>query len=144
MAVQLLPSLTNDPRIVSRETPAGSKLPYARHLDDATIELRDGLLMQTIRLRGLLFETADSDELDYRAQLRDGMLRALGSSRFAVYHHVVRRRADGQIGSLDNDGFASELDARWRERLASRNLFVNELFLTIIRRPLQGKIGIGD
>jgi type IV secretion system protein VirB4 len=69
-------------------------LPYARHVDDVTLELRDGLLMQTDPSRRLLFETADSDELNYRAELRDAMLRAIGSSRFAIHHHVIRRRAD--------------------------------------------------
>ncbi|WPZ03963.1 VirB4 family type IV secretion/conjugal transfer ATPase [Blastomonas marina] len=142
--MQFLQALTRDPKTIAREAPAGAKLPYARHLDDATIMLRDGLLMQTIQLRGLLFETADSDELNYRAQLRDGMLRSLGSSRFALYHHVIRRRADIATAGRVPGGFASELDTRWRERLGERNLFVNELFLTIVRRPLQGKIGAGD
>jgi len=59
---------------MAREAPAGAHLPYARHLDDVTIQTRDGLLMQTIRLDGLLFETADSTELNYRAELRDAML----------------------------------------------------------------------
>ena len=52
--------------------------------------------MQTISLSGLLFETADSDELNYRAELRDAMLRAIGNSRFAIYHHLVRRRASAR------------------------------------------------
>ena len=34
------------------EQPAGSRLPYARHVDDATIETRDGRLMQFIHLGG--------------------------------------------------------------------------------------------
>ena len=62
LAMQFLPPLTRDPKVAQREKPAGSHLPYARHVDDATIETRDGLLLQTIRLRGLLFETADTDE----------------------------------------------------------------------------------
>ncbi|PIW55862.1 MAG: VirB4 family type IV secretion/conjugal transfer ATPase, partial [Sphingomonadales bacterium CG12_big_fil_rev_8_21_14_0_65_65_10] len=142
--MQFLQALTRDPKTIAREVAAGVKLPYARHLDEATIMLRDGLLMQTIQMRGLLFETADSDELNYRAQLRDGMLRSLGSSRFALYHHVIRRRADIVSAGDPSEGFAKKLDARWRERLGERNLFVNELFLTIVRRPLQGKIGAGD
>jgi type IV secretory pathway VirB4 component len=44
--------------------------------------------MQTIHLGGLLFETADSDELNYRPSCAITMLRAIGSSRFAVYHHL--------------------------------------------------------
>ena len=138
------PALTLDPGVIARETAAGVHLPYARHIDDVTIETRDGLLMQTIRLGGLLFETADSDELNYRAELRDAMLRTLGSSRFAVYHHVVRRRADVALDGQYVDDFSERLDQRWKERLGAKHLYVNELFVTIIRRPLQGQIGLAD
>ena len=123
--MQLLPALTNDPRVIAREVPAGKHLPYARHVDDVTIETRDGLLMQTIRLGGLLFETADSDELNYRAALREAMLKAVGSSRFAIYHHVVRRRAEAALDGRFPDEFSRTLDARWRERLAGREMYVN-------------------
>lgn len=142
--MQLLPPLTQDPRIIARETPAGVHLPYARHVDDTTLATRDGLLLQTIRLSGLLFETADTDELNYRADLRDAMLRALGSSRFALWHHVVRRKAEGALDARFPDSFSRELDARWRARLAAREMYVNDLFLTIVRRPIPGRIGTLD
>jgi type IV secretion system protein VirB4 len=142
--MQLLPPLTRDPRVIARETPAGVHLPYARHVDDVTLETRDGLLLQTIRLGGLLFETADSDELNYRNELRDAMLRAVGSSRFAIYHHVLRRRADTTLEAHFPDAFSRELDARWRQRLTAREMYVNELFVTIVRRPLQGRVGLLD
>ncbi len=137
-------AITRDPRQIRREAPAGNHLPYARHLDAHTIETRDGLLLQTIRLRGLLFETADSDDLNYRAELRDAMLRAVGSSRYALYHHLVRRRAEAELPAEYEDDFSQSLDARWRERLGQRQLYVNELFLTLVRRPLQGRIGTAD
>ncbi len=142
--MQFLPPLTRDPKVMANEAPAGEHLPYARHIDDVTIQTRDGLLMQTIRLGGLLFETADSEELNYRAQLRDAMMRSLGSSRFAIYHHVVRRRAEASLERVTADDFSARLDAQWRGKLEGKQLFVNELFVTIIRRPLQGNIGIVD
>ncbi|WP_128891766.1 VirB4 family type IV secretion/conjugal transfer ATPase [Erythrobacter sp. HKB08] len=142
--MQLLPPLTRDKRAIAREAPAGQHLPYARHIDERTIETRDGMLMQTIRLGGLMFETADSDELNYRAELRDAMLRTLSSSRFAVYHHLVRRSAAVSLSPDEGDGFAAKLDERWRGRFDAKQLYVNELFLTIVRRPLQGKVGIAD
>ena len=142
--MQLLPPLTSDPKTIRREAPAGTHLPYARHLDPTTIETRDGLLMRTIRLGGLMFETADSDELNYRAELRDAMLRALGTSRFAVYHHVVRRAASATLQPDDTGGFASELDRRWVARFERKQLYVNELFLTVVRRPQQGRSGVLD
>lgn len=142
--MQFLPALTPKPNPISNETPAGDHLPYARHIDDVTIETHDGLLMQTIRLGGLLFETADTNELNYRSGLRDAMLRSIGSSRFAIYEHVVRRPAQASLSKIETDEFSAKLDDRWRGKLANKQLFVNELFLTIIRRPLQGRIGLAD
>lgn len=142
--MQLLPALTREARAVEREQPAGSHLPYARHVNDHTLETRDGLLMQVIHLRGLLFETADTDELNYRKTLRDAVLRAVGSSRFAIYHHIVRQRADVGLDVEYPDAFSQKLGDRWSERLAAKQLYVNDLYLTLIRRPLQGGVGIAD
>lgn len=142
--MQLLPALSQGERAVKREQPAGLHLPYARHVDDHTLETRDGLLLQTIKLRGLLFETADTDELNYRKALRDATLRAIGTSRFAVYHHVVRRRISVDTAAEYPDAFSQVLGDRWAERLSTRQLFVNDLYLTLIRRPLQGRLGLAD
>jgi type IV secretion system protein VirB4 len=144
MGLQLIPPLIADPRQASREKPAGAHLPFARHIDDVTVETRDGLLMQTIRLGGLLFETADTEELNYRSELRDATLKAIGSSRFALYHHVVRRSAETTLEAHFADDFSRSLDQRWRERLASRELYVNDLFLTLVRRPARGRSGMFD
>jgi type IV secretion system protein VirB4 len=130
--------------MAAREQPAGKQLPYARHVDDCTIETRDGLLMQFIRLRGLLFETADTDELNYRKRLREGVLQAIGTSRFAIYHHVLRREAEVELAADFPDAFSRQLDAAWKSRVGARKLYVNELFLTLVRRPLQGRLGMID
>lgn len=142
--MQLLPRLGPDARAVDREQPAGVHLPYGRHLNDHTIETRDGLLMQVIHLRGLLFETADTTELNYRKTLRDAVLRAIGTSRFAVYHHIIRQRADLGLNPGFPDAFSQTLGQVWADRLSARQLYVNDLYLTLVRRPLQGQVGIAD
>lgn len=142
--MQLLPALTKDSSAAQREQAAGKHLPYARHVDDYTIETRDGLLMQVIQVRGLLFETADTDEINYRKQLRDAALQAIGSSRYAVYHQIIRREAEVALDAHYRDNFSKRLDASWRARLSTRRLYINDLFLTLVRRPLQGKIGSVD
>ena len=142
--MQFLPPLTDDPKAAAREAAAGIHLPYARHLDEHTIETRDGLLLQVVHLGGLLSETAESEELNYRAEMRDAMLRSIGNSRFAVYHHLVRRRVDTTIRADFPDDFSARLDARWRERLSRRQLYVNDLFLTLVRRPVTGRVGLAD
>jgi len=128
-----------DPR---REQPAGARLPYAAHIDDATIATRDGRLMQVIQLRGLPSETADTEELNYRKSVRETMLRGIANSHFALYHHIVRREVAPELTGDFSNTFSRALDDAWRGRLATRKLYVNELFLTLVRRPLQGRVGL--
>ena len=51
-------------RLSATEAAIGDRLPYARHLDEATVQTRDGLLIQVLRLEGFPFETVDNEELD--------------------------------------------------------------------------------
>jgi len=135
--------LTRAPRPDERlEQAAGSRLPYGRHVDDATIETRDGRLIQVLHLTGFPFETADTDELNYRKTVRETMLRGVANSRFALYHHVIRREVYAELDGDFPDDFSRALDAAWRARLGARKLYVNELFLTLVRRPLQGRVGL--
>ena len=142
--MQLLPPLTRDRGVIVREKSAGAHLPYARHIDEHTVETRDGWLMQCLHLRGFLFETADTSELNYRKQLRDATLQAIGSSRFAIYHHIIRKRVDVSIDAEFPDAFSERLDKAWSAKLGRRQLYVNDLYLTLIRRPLQGRLGLFD
>ncbi|WP_308814275.1 VirB4 family type IV secretion system protein [Sphingomonas sp. GV3] len=141
--MQLVPRIV-PARRAAQERSAGSMLPYAAQIDPHTIVLRDGRLMQVLRLDGFLFETADGEEIDYRKELRDAMLQAIGSSRFALYHHVLRRRVDPDLPGQFDDAFSESLDAIWRERRARRALFANALYVAIIRRPEGGARGLGS
>lgn len=120
----------------ARERGAWTMLPYARHYDDATLITRDGQLVQFLHLRGLPFETADADELNYRKSVRDGVLRAIATPRLSLYHHVIRRQVSPQLEGRFANRFARLLDAGWRARMSERRLFVNDLFFTLVRRPL--------
>jgi type IV secretion system protein VirB4 len=142
--MQLLPPIAARAGDREKEQPAGDHLPYLAQIDENTLLLRDGRLMQVLTLDGLLFETADSEEINYRKVLRDAMLQAIGTSRFALYHHIVRRRVEPQLDAEFPDPFSAQVDANWRRRLESKRLFTNDLFIALIRRPLQGRGGIAD
>lgn len=127
--------------LAPREASVGDRLPYLGHLDDQTLQTRDGLLVQTLHLEGFPSETAPDEELNYRKAIRETVLRGAASSRLALYHHVVRRRVTPAFPPAPTEGFAARLDAGWRERLAGRSLYINDIFLTLVRRPLQGGAG---
>lgn len=127
-----------------REQKAGDRLPYARHLDGRTIALRDGSIIAGIHLAGLPFETEDAAQLDHMLQVREVMLRSIIDARFVVYHHVIRRRVAVSSPGAASEPFVADLAARWNMRLGARRLFVNDQYLTLVRRPARGKTGWPD
>jgi type IV secretion system protein VirB4 len=131
-------------RLAPKEAFIGDRLPYAGHLDEVTVRTRDGLLIQVLHLRGFPFETQPDEELNYRKSVRETLLRGAASSRLAIYHHVVRRRVSPQFHGRFEEPFCARIDTSWRERLSERSLYANDLFLTLVRRPLQGEAGILD
>jgi type IV secretion system protein VirB4 len=130
---------TDRKRAAAREKSAGDHLPYVSQIDEHTLVTRDGLAMQVIRLEGLPFETIDDAQLEARKVARGAMLQAIASARFALVHHVVRRSVAPSLEGRFGDHFSADLDRAWRERLASRRLYVNDLYLTLIVRPLAGR-----
>ena len=128
----------------AKEARAGDRLPYARLIDGNTVLLRDGSVMTALQVPGLLFETEDSEALNAHATTREVMLRSTLDARFVMYHHVIRRRVEIELESEFSDPLAAHIDRRWKERLAGGSLFVNDQFVTIIRRPARGKAGLAE
>ncbi|MCA0979455.1 VirB4 family type IV secretion/conjugal transfer ATPase [Qipengyuania flava] len=126
----------------SKEARAGDRLPYSQLVDENTVLMRDGSLMTAIQVPGLLFETEDSDALNAHAATREVMLRSTLDARFVMYHHVIRRRVSVELDAEFPDPISHHIDARWKERLGSGQLFVNDQFITLIRRPARGKAGL--
>ncbi|OZA93420.1 MAG: type VI secretion protein [Erythrobacter sp. 34-65-8] len=128
----------------AKEARAGDRLPYARLVDESTMLLRDGSLMMALQVPGLLFETEDSDALNAHAATREVVLRSTLDARFVLYHHVIRRRVEVELEAEFPEPLSRHIDARWKERLAGGSLFVNDQFVTLIRRPARGKAGLAE
>ncbi|AOL22885.1 type IV secretion system protein VirB4 [Erythrobacter litoralis] len=128
----------------AKEARVGERLPYARLIDESTVLLRDGSVMSAIQVPGLLFETEDSDALNAHAATREVMLRSTLDARFVLYHHVIRRRVEVELDAEFDDPLSRHIDARWKERLAGGSLFINDQFVTLIRRPARGKTGLPE
>ncbi|RAK52420.1 VirB4 family type IV secretion/conjugal transfer ATPase [Phenylobacterium deserti] len=123
------------------EALAGDRLPYRELIDENVVLLRDGSVMVTLLVPGVSFETADTVELNAHTATREVLLRSSLDARFILYHHVIRRRVQVELDGAFTDPVAAHLDARWREKLSSGALFVNDQFVTLVRRPARGKTG---
>jgi type IV secretion system protein VirB4 len=124
-----------------KEALAGDRLPYRALLDENTVLLRDGSVMLTLLVPGFSFETADTAELNAHAATRELLLRSALDARFILYHHVIRRKVQVELTGAFADPLAAHIDELWRAKLSSGSMFVNDQFVTLIRRPARGKTG---
>jgi type IV secretion system protein VirB4 len=131
-------------QVAAREKAISTHVPYLRHVDEQTVRTKDGLFLTSIKLDGFCFQTADQSEVNQRLLTRNTLVRAMNDSRFAVYSHIIRREVNPEIGGGFDNPFAAMIDKRYRESLREQRMFVNELYLTIIRRGFQGKIGLAE
>lgn len=124
-----------------REAKVGDRLPYHSLIDEHCVLLRDQSVMISLLVPGLAFETADNNELNAHTAMREVVLRSALDARFVLYHHVIRRRVEVTVEGEFSDPIAGHIDARWRDRLANGELFLNDQFITLVRRPARGKAG---
>ncbi len=127
--------------LARKEAHAGERLPYLSFADENVVLLRDGSLMLSLLVPGLSFETADSAELNAHTATREVLLRSALDARFVLYHHVIRRRVHVELEAQFDDPIAAHIDAGWREKLSHGALYVNDQFVTLVRRPARGKAG---
>lgn len=127
-----------------KEALAGERLPYLSLVDENVVLLRDGAVMISLVVPGISFETADSAELNAQTATREVLLRSALDARFVMYHHVIRRRVHVELDGAFDDPLAAHIDARWREKMSHGALYVNDQFVTLVRRPARGKAGWAD
>ncbi|MCP3477907.1 VirB4 family type IV secretion system protein (plasmid) [Bradyrhizobium sp. CCGUVB1N3] len=126
------------------ERPVASHIPYTRHVDDHIVKTGDGLVMTFLKLEGYSFETADMSEVNSRLLARNDIVRTLANSRFALVSHIIRREVQPRIDSTFDNALCRKIDERYDAALSKRRMFVNDIYLTIVRRPLQGQAGTFD
>lgn len=123
------------------EEAVGRFIPYTRLVDEETVKTKEGYYLKIIRIEGSAFETVDEIDINQRKNVRATLLRGLSNSRFAIYHHIIRRTEQiRQDNSFEND-FCGALDEAYQDRLAGKRMFVNEQYITVVRRPAQGAFG---
>ncbi len=124
-----------------KEVLAGDRLPYLALVDENVVLLRDGSVMLSLMIPGLAFETADTDELNAHVATREARLRSSLDARFLLYHHVIRRQVEVELDVRFDDPLSEHIDARWKQKTGSGALYVNDQFVTLVRRPARGKAG---
>src|SRR4030095_3967002 len=124
-----------------REVGAASMIPLVAHVDEHVARTRAGDYVQTLRLSGASFESADDEDINSWHERLNVLLRNIASPNLALWVHVVRRPETGYPAGRTVPGFADEVEQRYRRKIAGERLMVNELYLSVVFRPQATRIG---
>lgn len=122
-------------RAARRELMAARHIPYTAHVAPNVVATTQGDYVQSWRVSGISFESADDEALNGWHERLNALLRNLASPNVALWTHVIRRREWSYPKSQFAPGFAADLNTRYRQRLAGETLMVNELYLSLVYRP---------
>jgi type IV secretion system protein VirB4 len=121
-------------QFAKREVNASYFIPYDAHWDKDTIITKSKELMQILKVEGFSFETADDDAVDMKKMVRNSLYKSMAEGTFAFYFHMVRRKQVAFATGEQPKGFARTLDEQWRNKHHRKSTFVNELYITVVRR----------
>jgi len=128
--------------IARKEKSISDFIPYTHHVDDFTIKTAKGHYVQIIKVPGVSAETKDQLDLDVMKRFRATMFRGISNSRFAIYHHIIRRETTLEIESDFDNAWCQSFDRSYFSKLSESKMFVNEQYLTIVRRTAKTPLGI--
>ena len=130
---------------IRREITAAQRIPYAAHVAPSVISTVFGDYIQVFRLGGASFETSGDEELNNWHERLNVLWRNIASPNVALWTHVIRRRAKVSIPeraeatqSRRANGFACRLYARYGLKVGDQTLMLNELYLSLLYRPMAG------
>ena len=104
---------------VRRELPASRHVPYAAHVAPEVIVTTAGDYVQTFRLSGASYESADDETLNNWHERLNVTWRNIASPNVALWTHLVRRRDVSLLAAVAGTGFADRLARRYQARLAT-------------------------
>jgi type IV secretion system protein VirB4 len=133
--------LSRSEKTLRREVGAASMIPLSVHVDEHVARTRAGDYVQTLRLAGASFESADDEDINNWHDRLNILLRNIASPNLALWTHVIRRRESGYPAGRTIPGFARELEERYRRKMAGERLMVNDLYLSVVFRPQPTQIG---
>src|ERR1700684_2009469 len=109
---------------IRREMPASRHIPYTAHVASEVIVTTQGGYLQTFRLSGASFESADDADLNNWHERLNVTWRNIASPNVAIWTHIIRRREPASSDLIEASDFASQLANKYQQRLAGETLMV--------------------
>src|SRR5689334_4300046 len=121
-----------------REQTAAQRIPYMGLVAPSIVKTSYGGYVQAFRLGGASFESEDDEVLNNWHERLNVLWRNIASANTALWLHVIRRREVAGCADSEDVGFGARLAAKYGHRLSTQTLMVNDLYLSVVYRPVAG------
>lgn len=114
-------------------------IPFSTHVDAHVVKTREGDYLITWLLSGFPFVGREDWELEHRHRTFNNLLQSLRAPDFenlAFWAHDIRRRRQIRGEACYPHRFSQALHDHYMERLSTKRLMHNELYLTMVYRPV--------
>lgn len=127
-------------KMLTEETPVSDYLPYSRHITSNIISTKNAEYMTVWKLTGRSHECADEEDIYIWRRELNNLLKGIGSPNISFWTHTVRRRVFEYPESSFDNAFCKHLDQKYRKSFEGFNLMVNELYLTVVYKPVSDAV----
>ena len=127
-------------KILQSEIPVARYIPYSHHVTPTIISTKNGDYLSVWRLGGRSHQSAAAEDIFNWTRELNNLMRGIGNAHMAFWSHVVRRRVYEYPDSTFDNPFCRQLDERYRASFTNYNLMVNDLYLTVLYKPVMDKL----
>ena len=125
--------------MLAPDTSIAEFIPFSSHVSPHVVKTTGGDFLLTWRLDGLPFVGREEWELEHRHNTFNRMLQTLRAPDFvnvAFWVHDIRRRGSIRASGQFRQAFNQDLSDEYFEALSSQKIMQNELYLTMLYRPI--------
>lgn len=123
-----------------KEKPAANKIPYTVHIGENLVKTQNAYVM-AFKFQGVGFENADDETLNTWHQQLNTFYCNIASQHISVWSTVVRQRDSTYPNGQLQEGFARRVNDKYKKRITSEKLMVNDLYLALVYRPQPDIVG---
>jgi type IV secretion system protein VirB4 len=122
------------------ESPLSNFIPYSHHVTDKIISTKSAEYVTVWKIGGRSHTSASIEEVTTWRRDLNNFFRGICTAHVAVWSHIVRRQVDEYPDTEFENVFCRQLDDEYRKSFTNYNLMVNDLYLTVVYRPVVDKV----
>ncbi|MCM2294706.1 VirB4 family type IV secretion/conjugal transfer ATPase [Allorhizobium sp. BGMRC 0089] len=129
---------------ILKDRSIGMHIPFRRHVNHCVVTLENGAIAGTIKLDGLHFQTIDQSRLNSLSEHFNTILKSFGSSKYSIWSTIIRKKINIENNGKFQNNFCQNLNDKYFDMLQEKNMFTNEIYLTVVVSEQKGVLGLVD